>query len=143
MQYSEYMDDAQRFGDGPQVVQTLIDTQGIAQAVPQIAAGEVFHRQVQMARLGAEIMDLCDRAMTDAGNYLVFSLETLRVIEFSLGFAAIHDFEHHVAPQTCAAREKDLREIAGGDVLHNGVAGHRNARVLRAWVGDGLSRLCD
>src|ERR1700727_3782931 len=104
MQYPEYMDDAQRCGDGTQVVQTLIDSQGIAQARPQIAAGEVFHRQVQMARLGAEIIDLGDRAMTDAGNYFVFSLETFRVVEFSLGLAAIHDFEHYVAPDRKSTR---------------------------------------
>ena len=45
--------------------------------------------------------------------------------------AAVHDLEHHVAPQALAAREKHRGEIAGRDFLDDAVAGHVDRRRVR------------
>ena len=84
MQNSEHVNDAQRLGDGAQVVQAFVDAQRIAQTIAQVAAGKVFHRQIQVPRQGAEIIDLGDGAMRDAGDDFVFALEAFGVVHFAL-----------------------------------------------------------
>ena len=83
MQDAEHVDHAQRLGDRAQVVQALIDAHRVAQPVAQIAAGNVFHREILMMRQRAEIVDLGDGAVRDAGDDLVFALEALRIVELA------------------------------------------------------------
>ena len=63
MQDAEHMDDAQRLGDGAQVIQALIDAHGVTQPVAQVAAGDVLHGEILMLRERTEVVDLRDGAV--------------------------------------------------------------------------------
>jgi hypothetical protein len=78
--------------------------------------------------------------VTDAGNDFVFALEAFGIVDFPRGFAAVHHFEHHIAPQAFAAREVHLREIAGRNFLEDVIARQLDSR-RRVGRGDGLGRL--
>ena len=107
-----------------QVVQTFIDAHGVAQSVAQIAARNVFHRQILVMRQRAEIVDLRDGAMGDARDDFVLALKAVGVVQFARRSAAAHHFEHHVAAQPFAAGEVHRGEIAGRDLLDDAVAGY-------------------
>ena len=124
MQNPKDMDHAQGFGDRSQIIEGLLDADGIAQALAKIAAREVFHGEIQMFGQAAEVVDFRDGTVRDARNDLVFPVKPLAILTLARSAAATHHLEHDVAAHAFTAREKHRREVARRNLLHDRVARH-------------------
>ncbi len=68
--------------------------------------------------------------MRNAGDDFVLPLEAARIVHLALGAAALHDLQHGITAQPIAPSEVHGGEIAGGDFLDDGVAGHLDPRCI-------------
>ena len=109
-------------GDG------LVGGQRILQARLEVAAGEIFHREVFDALVDAVVEQIDDRRMIERGDRFELALEhdraLARVGRHRAGMFALGDLQRHVVAEVFGDREVHRGGFGFADLLQDGVAGN-------------------